>query len=242
MSNDPTRAALEALSRFLIGDARLDETLAVVSGLAVEALPAAAFAGLSMWEGDRVATRVSTDPESPAIDESQYASGRGPCLEAFRTGRVVRADDLSADVRWPEFQAACLAHDIGSTLSVPLLVGARCVGALNFYARAAGAFSDADQATAVLFAQSGATVLANSSAYWKAYELGETLEQALRSRAVIEQAKGILMARSKLTEGDAFELLRKASQRENRKLRDVAADIVARVVDPDAGTVGRPEV
>ncbi len=71
-------------------------------------------------------------------------------------------------------------------------------------------------------------VLANAQAYWSAYELSRQLQQAMESRASIEQAKGILIEQSGVNEDEAFQLLRRASQRENRKLRDIATEVVRR--------------
>jgi GAF domain-containing protein len=223
-----SQAALLALSRFFVGSTTVEETLTEVSILAVDAIPAADFAGISMWEGDRVATRVSTDPEAPEIDDAQYDSDDGPCLDAFRTGRVFRIADMATESRWPRFRAACVAHGVSSTLAVPLAGGEAALGALNFYARTGAAFDDDDVAVAQLFAASAAAVLANAAAYWRTYELNQGLEEAMRSRAVIEQAKGILMAQSQLTADQAFDVLRRVSQRENRKLREVAAELVDR--------------
>ena len=111
----------------------------------------------------------------------------------------------------------------------PWWPGSRASGALNLYARTADGFSSDDEALGIELAAAAAIVLANASAYWEASQLSEQLGQAMRSRAVIEQAKGILMARSpQLTADEAFDLLRKASQRENVKLRDIAQRIVDR--------------
>ena len=103
------------------------------------------------------------------------------------------------------------------------------MGAMNLYARVAAGFTVDDESIGTELAAAAAIVLSNASAFWAASELGDQLGQAMRSRAVIEQAKGILMARSpQMTADEAFDVLRKASQRENVKVRDIAQRIVDR--------------
>jgi GAF domain-containing protein len=126
-----------------------------------------------------------------------------------------------------EFAKAAMARGVKSTLSLPLLAGGRAVGALNLYARVPNGFSAEDEAVGGDPAAAAAIVLVNAADYRAASELSERLTQAMQSRAVIEQAKGMLMSRSPHLDPDgAFDLLRRASQRENVKLREIAQRIV----------------
>lgn len=231
MSSDPRSDALRALATFLVADAPVNATLHRVAELTTTALGGAEIAGIAMLGTDgRPTTAVYTDVASPEVDRAQYESGRGPCLDAWRTRRTVRIDDMvQAMDRYPEFARLALDHDIPSTLSFALVAGGEGIGALNLYARKKGAFTQEDEELGEELAAAAATVLANSSAYWSAFELSEGLTEAMRSRAVIEQAKGILMAREPDLDAEgAFELLRRASQRENVKLRVIAKRIVER--------------
>jgi GAF domain-containing protein len=219
------------LTRFLVTDVSVGDTLQRITEITLEALPSAEIAGITMLDDDeRPITALFSDKRSPEIDAAQYDSGRGPCLDASREGRLVRLNDFdSAAARYPEFIAAARAHGVLSTLSLPLIAAERGIGALNLYSHQADGFSDADQDLGMALAASAAVVLANVSAYWTAFELGQNLSQAMETRGVIEQAKGMLMAQSPtMTADDAFDVLRKASQRENVKLREIAARIVAR--------------
>ena len=110
------------------------------------------------------------------------------------------------------------------------------MGALNFYARTPAASSDEDVQVGLQFATQAAIVLANSQAYWDAHQLGQDMAEAMKSRATIEQAKGILMGAQRCSADDAFQILVRASQRENRKLREMAAEIVARTADGGRAT------
>jgi transcriptional regulator with GAF, ATPase, and Fis domain len=231
MGADARAEALRALSRFLVTDVSLGDALQKVADLTTAAIQSADVAGISMLGADgQPTTAIYTDEASPGIDAAQYESGRGPCLDAWRTGNVVRVDDMdSAAGDYPEFARAAREHGIGSVMSLPLAAAEHGIGAMNLYSRRANAFSSDDETVGLDLATAAAAVLANSSAYWSAAELGEQLTHAMRSRAVIEQAKGMLMAQSPtMTADEAFAILRMASQRENVKLRDIAQRIVDR--------------
>jgi GAF domain-containing protein len=185
------------------------------------------FAGITMLVDGRVTTQAFTDPTCPEIDQAQYDSGHGPCLEAFRNGSCVIVDSLAIDVRYPEFASAAMSHGVRSTLSLPMLSGESSIGALNFYAETDAAFGEPEAEIGQLFAAQATVVLVNAQAYWGARLRSEHLEQALVGREVIDLAKGIIMNAIGCGSDEAFDTLVKQSQQENRKLRDVAADIVA---------------
>jgi transcriptional regulator with GAF, ATPase, and Fis domain len=236
---DARAAALSALAQFQVTETTVSQALQRIAEITVEAVPCAEVVGMSMLGDDgRPTTAVYTDVDSPAIDEAQYQDGKGPCLDAWRNNAVLSVPRVEefAD-RYPAFMAACQQHGIESTLSLPMTAGRVAIGALNLYARTAEAFSADDQSVAQDLAAAGAAVLVNVSAYWTAFELSAQLHEAMSSRAVIEQAKGVLMARSKdLTADQAFDLLRNASQKRNVKLREIARRIVeGRAGTPDAG-------
>jgi transcriptional regulator with GAF, ATPase, and Fis domain len=237
MSADARAKALSALARFQVTDTSVGDTLQSIAEITLEAIPAAAVAGLTMLGDDgQPTTAVYTDVLSPEVDEAQYRHGKGPCLDAWRERHVLRIDRMEdVAAKYPGFVAACVDHEVRSTLSMPIVGGEVSMGALNLYAHTAAAFdADAETVGAELAGAAGA-VLANVSAYWTAFELSQNLDQAMRSRAVIQQAKGMLMAQSAGLSADAaFDLLRKASQRENVKLRDIAQRIVDRRPAPES--------
>jgi GAF domain-containing protein len=217
-------AGVSGLTHVVVPNENLDATLQRVADLALHEVDDCDLAGITLLRDGKPVTAVFTDPEAPDIDTAQYASGSGPCLDAFRTGQVLQIADTADDDRWPEFCTRAAAAGVRSTLSLPLVVGDASLGALNLYSRAANGFSE--HATALVFAAQAAVVLANSQAYWAAHHLSSQLEIALSSRAAIEQAKGILMATRGVGADAAFELLRTESNTTNRKLRDVAADLI----------------
>ena len=226
--DDPVRASLSALAGFLVGQETVVETLQRIIELSAVAVPPAAYTGLTMLVEDQVTTSVFSDPEVREIDQAQYEAGSGPCLDSFRHGVVYGIPSTKDDTTWAEFSQKALQHGIRSTLSMPLLGADRPLGALNFYSPEEDGFSEEDQRAGAAFATQAAVVVANSQAYWDERGLREQLAEAMQSRATIEQAKGIVMAQSGVDADEAFDILRRASQRENRKLRDIARELVDR--------------
>lgn len=228
--------AFFALSRFFVNDGTLGDTLHEVAKLACQMAPAD-MAGITMLVEGRPRTGVFTDREAPEIDEAQYGTGEGPCLDAFRHQQIFRIDSTTDDDRWPAFARTAAAHGIASTLSMPIVARHEGLGALNLYSRKPAAFDDGAIERMSSFATHAAIVLSNAQVYWDAHELNENLNQAMRSRATIDYAIGIVMAHGGRSPEDAFQVLVRASQRENRKLRDIAAEIVERAAQRQAPPV-----
>jgi len=181
---------------------------------------------------------VFTDPASPEIDSAQYETGEGPCLDAFRQNRIFSVEDTRTDPRWPTFAKAAAERGVLSTLSLPLTAGPGAIGALDMYSHAANGFANEDEAA--VFGVQAAIVLSNAQAFWATQQLAADLEVALESRAVIEQAKGIIIGARRCSPDAAFDLLVKQSQFENRKLREIAREVV-RNAATDASKASREE-
>lgn len=219
--------AFGALAQFFVHDGTLGDTLLRVAELACRAGPAD-MAGITMLVDGVPSTGVFTDSEAPEIDKAQYESGQGPCLDAFRNQKVYRMESTATDLRWPQFARDAAAHGIKSTLSLPITARAEGLGALNLYSRTEAAFGETDAERMMTFATHAAVVLTNAQVYWDARHLNENLNQAMQSRATIDHAVGIVMATGGKSPEEGFQVLVRASQRENRKLREIAAEIVAR--------------
>jgi GAF domain-containing protein len=233
--NSSLSGAMAAVSRFVVAEATLGETLQRIAELAVQAIDSAAGAGLTLLEGRirPVTVFASNAGLSAKVDQAQYDEDAGPCLEAYRRPSIIRVGDIAAVAdQWPGYTKAAGERGVGSTLSVPLVAGDRVYGALNLYATAKFAFHEADIDTAQQFASQASIVVANSSAYWDARDLANGLTEAMKTRAVIEQAKGKLMATGRYDAEQAFEVLIQASQRSNLRLHDVADRIVNNVALP----------
>jgi GAF domain-containing protein len=225
--------ALATLSRLLLTEEDLDHALSRVAELAVGTVVACDCCGVSL-SGDRgVGTRVATSQIARQVDEEQYAADEGPCLTAVRTGEPVNLQLISATRdQWPAFARAAAAVGVTSSYSVPMTVDHQTVGALNLYSRT-GPFQEADRGIAGQLARQAAVTLANVRAYAVSQELVSQLDEALRSRDVIGQAKGILMERHKINADEAFQVLVRASQRGHLKLREVAQRVAETGAEPD---------
>jgi len=219
--------AVRTLSRLLLAEETLETTLDRVASLACRTLAPCDLASVTLVANGRPTTPAHTSPEVDELDRAQYRSQRGPCLEAYDVRQVVRRNIADGRSGWPEFTAEAEKIGIRSVLAVPLLLsGDRPLGALNLYSRTAESYTDADEENAVLFSEQAAVACANAEVYWRTHALTEHLREALESRDVIGQAKGILMARRRCTPDAAFEALRRASQHRNVKLRQVAEQVV----------------
>jgi GAF domain-containing protein len=185
--------------------------------------------GVTVVMEDRPRTAAYTTAGTLEIDAVQYAVGDGPCLDAFRNGRENLVDFSGAEERWPAFMDGCDPGDVQSLLAVPLHTQGRRYGALNLYGYQPHAFDQTDLVIVRMAAQRAADALSAAVQLAGARAVAGQMEQAMASRAVIEQAKGVLMARHGIDETVAFELLRRQSQEQNTKLRILAAQVVAEV-------------
>jgi GAF domain-containing protein len=221
--------AFSALQSLLLNTSGLDEFLAELASLAADVIPPSGSCGITVRRDGRPLTVASSDKRAELVDEVQYDAGDGPCLETLRTGAVVDVPDLRAETRWDGYRLHALEHGIRASLSFPLTVDDSTVGALNLYGFVPHAFPGSVRQQAETFVAPAAAALTLVLRAATQAETREQLEQALTSRTVIDQALGILMAQQHCTADEAFALLRAHSQNNNRKLRDVAADLVTRV-------------
>ncbi len=216
----------EAVSADCGADTTLEETLGRVAELAKKTISGSDMVSLTLLVEGRPRTVASTDVTAAEIDDVQHRLGIGPCLDAMGCQHRQRVDATDNDQRWPPFAEAAAARGIVSSLSLPLVARHAAIGSLNCYSRRPAAFSAEQEHLASGFAAAAAIAVANGQAYWDARHLSERLSLAMQSRATIEQAKGIVIAGQHCDADQAFEMLVRASQRENRKLRDIADQIV----------------
>ncbi len=197
-----------------------------VTRLTAQALPDCDGASLTMLEDGNPAVGASSNDWARELDHLQFEEREGPCLDASRTGQVFRVRDLSSDNRWPFFGPRAAEAGARSVVSFPMASEGKAIGALNAYSKRADAFPSEVVALGELIAAQASMATLVASSYFRHRSLGDQLRQALQSRAVIEQAKGILMAARRCTEQQAFDALVQLSQTSNRKLRDVAQALV----------------
>jgi GAF domain-containing protein len=222
-------AAIAELSRIVLADETVETVLQRIAELAKRAVPGAVEVSVTLVRADVPVTAAYTGQLALDADEMQYERGFGPCLDAARGGVVMRIDDMATETRWPDYAPKAAGIGIGSSLSVPLPLQEDVIGALNIYGGQPGAFDDEALRVAETFSGHAAVALANADLYASTAQLAQQMKDAMVSRAVIEQAKGIIMARQGCTAEAAFQVLVRTSQAANRKLKDVAAALVAEV-------------
>jgi GAF domain-containing protein len=220
--------ALERLGALSMRDLSMEALLQAVADLTRSVLPGRLETSVCLLIRDRPTTVVYSGQLAMDLDERQYEHDRGPCLHAARSGAVVEIPDTATEERWPEYAARAAAAGNGSSLSIPLVIPGegQLTGALNIYARAPHTFDDAGRAVALRFGPYAAVAAGNLYAYRTAMDDAENMRVALRTRAVIDQAKGIIMERHKVTADQAFQLLARESMNTNQKVQAIAERIV----------------
>jgi GAF domain-containing protein len=221
--------AFGRLLTLMVDTPQLDDFLDEVVRLAADVVTPAAAGSITVNRDGAPVTVGVSDPLAAQVDEIQYGADEGPCLDALRHGYVIQVDDLSLEKRWDTYRPHAIAHGVVSSVSVPLTVGSRTLGALNLYAHEPAAFAGSPRRYAEAFAAQCAAALTIALRQADQADLQLQLTKAMASRSVIDQALGILMGQQRCTADEAFDILRGASQRRNRKLRDVAAGIVKAV-------------
>ena len=223
-------ASLTELATALARDQSVPETLQSILALVLRAVPGCHAASVTVLDDDaKPGTMAATDEETRQMDHRQYALNDGPCLDAARTLQVNRWSLQEAEQRWPDFTRLARETGLRSYLSAGLGVAGRPLGALNLSSRDTDGFSKLDEELISLLTEPAAASIVVARRYAHARDLAAQLEQALRSRAVIDQAIGIVMAESRCAAEQAFATLGRASNNRNMKLRDLASQIVARV-------------
>lgn len=213
------------LSTALTSKQAVSDLLTTIVDLAVAGVDGVGGASISVSRTDPAGylTVTATDDSIRAADEMQY-SGGGPCVEA-----IVRSSEVMLTLPcpdWPDFSEAATGTGTSAVWSLPLS-GADVAASLNLYASVPAPWDDDAAGVARMLAGQAARLLAHASDLARCEQVNSTLRRALETRTIIGQAQGVLMARQGITAEDAFDILRRASQRTNRKLRDIATDIVA---------------
>jgi GAF domain-containing protein len=209
-------STLDRLGRVLhVKEADLQGTLDAIVSTAVNTVDNAQYAGVNLFDRGRFIPQAVAGQPPLALDALQQRTGTGPCIDSSRDQVVLRVDDVASDERWPVYAALATSLGVASMLCVPLSVDELCLGSVSLYGIAPYGFEGHHEQLASLFATHAALALADA-------QRTEQLRQALASRDIIGQAKGILMERHRITAEAAFTMLTQDSQRTNRKLTVVA--------------------
>ena len=203
-----------------VGDDVIDKVLMALTIGLRDAVPGAEFANISLVEDGKVVSIAVTDPVAAQVDDIQAELDTGPCLMAAWEQHHMIIDDYTTDHRWPRFADEVITRTpVRSTISFQLYREPTSMGALNIHAVRPNAFDDRDIAVGGAFATQAAMALHAGTRQGQ-------FEQALASRDLIGQAKGILMQDYSLDANGAFDMLRRLSQDTNIKLVDLARRVV----------------
>ncbi|GLU47185.1 GAF and ANTAR domain-containing protein [Nocardiopsis ansamitocini] len=220
----------DELYGLLISLETVEEQLAELARIAVRTLPGRVHCGVTLrHRGRSPITIASSDETAAQLDEAQYAREDGPCLQCLRTGERVVVEDMTTEQRWGDYGARSVASGVLSLLAEPIHAGPETLGALNLYGAEPGLFDDAHALAIASFAQRASGMLTIMRRLSDERRTTHQLREALNSRTVIDQAMGIIMAQARCSAEAAFDLLRQASHQRNRKLREVAADVITAV-------------
>ena len=221
-----TAFELARLAGLVLSEPDVDAALTRVTHVAVSVVDVCDGASLTMRREGVPSAPASSDDWALGLDELQFAEQEGPCLNCLREGSVMRVRDLGEDERFPSYGPRAAERGARSALSLPMAADGRTVGALNLYSREPDAFGREELALGELLAAHAALAVQAAVAYYSSRDLAGQMQSAMGSRALIEQAKGVLVARERIAPDAAFERLVGLSQAANRKLRDIAADLV----------------
>ena len=178
---------------------------------------------------------ASSSERSEALELLQSQRDEGPCVDCYRQGEAVLSEDLNADgERWPQFAPAAFAQGFRSVQALPMRVRGETIGAMNLFRSRTGRIAEPDLSLGQGMADIAAIALLQERTVRESRGVIAGLQGALNSRVIIEQAKGILAERGQIDVDAAFVRMRAHARHNNRRLGDVAADLIEGRLDPDA--------
>ena len=172
--------------------------------------------GVTMAEEGQLQFVTAVSPDSEELERSQEEHQEGPCRDAYETGEVVRVTDVRQEsARWPHYSATATGLGVAGVVGIPMRNGDEIIGALNLFSREPREWSDQDIAVAVVLGNVATSYVLNAAKLHDQEQLSKQLQQALDSRVVIEQAKGITAHRKSVTVDHAYQLMRGHARNNN---------------------------
>jgi len=227
-------ATLVELADSLVDDFDVVELLTLLADRCVEVLAVSAAGLILATPGGDLRVMASSSQAMRVLELFELQTQEGPCMDCYRTGEPILNQDLrTADGRWPRFAPEAVGAGFRSAHSLPMRLRGTIIGALNMFSVDVGAMDEADVVAAQAFADVATIGILQHRAVVEAQRLNAQLSYALNSRIVIEQAKGVLAERAGLDMEQAFTRLRRHARDHNRRLADVAEDVVSGSVSDD---------
>jgi GAF domain-containing protein len=228
-SVDEITLSLQELSGLLDDVGQLERVLQSLVDSAVRIVPDADMGGVTILRDGTAETVAATDPRVREIDSVQYALDDGPCLRSVREQASQDVNRTQIRCRWPELADVADAHGAGSIISSPLMLDDRVSGSFNLYSSDEDGFRELDESLLEAFTTAAMVALQQAQRYDTARRFVRQLEDALESRASIDQAMGAVMALHGVGPKAAFDIMVKTSQDHNTKLRDVAQQLLSKI-------------
>jgi GAF domain-containing protein len=234
-SNRTARDVPSQLHALHFTTAGLSALLEQITVLAADTVDVDTSVGITVIRHGRAVTVTATDERAEALDEMQYNEGDGPCLSCARTGQVVTMDNSTTDERWPKYQMRAIKAGLRNSLSMPLTLGENAAGAMNFYFFEPHRLSDQERSVIGQFCDEASRTMSLALRHDQLATQNDHLHTAMGTRRVIDQAIGIIMAQNRCSAGEAFGVLRRASQNRNVKINQLAAEMIRTVTgsEPD---------
>lgn len=222
----PSEEVLAELASITVNADPPEQILHRVAELAKRALGGVEDVSLTVICDRHPKSVIFTGPLAVQLDERQYELGFGPCLDAALTGQTILVDTAAGDSPYREFAMIAARAGVRHVVSVGLPIAQRSIGGLNIYRTVDGPLHPAFLQQAEMFSSYAAVAVNNIASYADAANDADNMRAAMKSRAVIEQAKGMLMARDRCTADEAFDMLKRVSSQQNVKIRELAAALV----------------
>ncbi|MBY5161395.1 GAF and ANTAR domain-containing protein [Salsipaludibacter albus] len=223
---DALRRAFDDYAAALLLPYRIGDVLYRLTDQAVEVLGVDG-AGVSVaQDGQDLSFVAATDARVATVEAQQEAGAEGPCHQAYRTGRAVVVCDLADETRWPDYCTTALDQGCRAVAGLPMPTHVRRIGALNLYQHHRHDWTHDELATGQLLANMASGYILNHHELTKTRTVVDQLQEALDSRIIIEQAKGIVAARRCITTSEAFQRLRHQARSTNTRLHDLCQQVV----------------
>ncbi|MGF9649506.1 GAF and ANTAR domain-containing protein [Pseudarthrobacter oxydans] len=230
MPNTSETEPMEQLQKILVGAENAVEFLFGLARVAADAVSNAAGTDIecavTVKVRRRPATVAGSSQRALELDQIEQAVGDGPCISALQAMSPVLIKDVTSDQRWPELMRKYAEANVRSTLGAPLEISNTATAALNFFAPNPEAFSPDVHDKALGFAAAAGTTLNLSVRISTAQNRADDLEAAMQTRTAINLACGVIMAQNRCSQAEAMEILTRVSSNRNRKLRDVATELI----------------
>jgi len=203
--------------------------VAMPAGLKVEC-------AVTLYRRRRSLTGAGSTARARTLNNIQTGLGEGPCLTALQESRTVLISDVASDGRWPEYATALMLEGIHSVLAVPLVLEQGAAASLNFFSQSPGAFTDAFRDSAERYASQAGKALRLAVRIGSKQQTVDDLQEAMKSRTTIDLAVGVIMGQQQCSQSTAFGILNRAASGRNKKLRDVAHDLLGKITDQSVET------